>query len=645
MSRRPGSAPVVLIVIDGLTPSMLEATDAPALRFLLEHGSYRRAVSTFPSLTPVCLASIATGGHPDVHGIPHLVWWNRDEQRLVEYGSSFAALRASGLVQGVRDTVVNLNERHLLRSAETVFEALEDAGLTTAAINITTYRGRNRHLSPIPGFPPVHGPKRFFFYSVYESDRTGAPIAWLNRSLGSIDAYAAAIGRWLVTRDGFDLLVHYLPDYDYASHALGPDAAHEALGRADASIAALLRCRRRAGRVPRALRRRRSAPTTARRPSRTGRSARGPGRARRPPRTAPRCSTATIRARLATALDGEPSVDLALFLEDGEVVARRDGDEDPALLDDYPDGRARAEGALRNPNAGEVLVSAAPGWEFVDLAGRQPRRRRQPRRAGAERLRGADAHRRARRAAGVDHRDQGPAARPLRRGGRRSGLIGVVPAPTWIDRQLRSRGIRDERVLDGDGARPARAVRARGAPRRRLRRRPGAARLTARRSPSPTWSRSRARRSRSPATSACSTSAPAPGMRPPSSPSWPRACTRSSGSPRSPTRRASRSRRPATSGSRSTSATARSGSRSWRRSTRSPSPPPRRRLPAALWQQLREGGRIVAPACGRAGAGSASVVLERSPDGPKRRAASVPARFVPLVPGNRTLTNAPGCPC
>ena len=28
------------------------------------------------------------------------------------------------------------------------------------------------------------------------------------------------------------------------------------------------------------------------------------------------------------------------------------------------------EAALRNPNAGEVLVSPAPGWEFVDLAGR-----------------------------------------------------------------------------------------------------------------------------------------------------------------------------------------------------------------------------------------------------------------------------------
>jgi hypothetical protein len=29
-----------------------------------------------------------------------------------------------------------------------------------------------------------------------------------------------------------------------------------------------------------------------------------------------------------------------------------------------------AAAALRNPNAGEVLVSAAPGWEFADLAGR-----------------------------------------------------------------------------------------------------------------------------------------------------------------------------------------------------------------------------------------------------------------------------------
>jgi hypothetical protein len=59
-----------------------------------------------------------------------------------------------------------------------------------------------------------------------------------------------------------------------------------------------------------------------------------------------------------------------LFQEDGRMVVRRDGDEDEGLLDDLPDGRARAAAAIANPNAGEVIVSAAPGWEFVDLAGR-----------------------------------------------------------------------------------------------------------------------------------------------------------------------------------------------------------------------------------------------------------------------------------
>ena len=96
---------------------------------------------------------------------------------VVEYGSSFGALWAAGLTQGIRDTVVNLNEKHLLRSAETVYEAVEDAGLTAAAINITTYRGRQLQKANVPGFPPVHAPKRFFFYSVYESDKTGAPMA------------------------------------------------------------------------------------------------------------------------------------------------------------------------------------------------------------------------------------------------------------------------------------------------------------------------------------------------------------------------------------------------------------------------------------------------------------------------------------
>jgi predicted AlkP superfamily pyrophosphatase or phosphodiesterase len=360
--------PVVLVIVDGLTPEAFESANTPTLRFLAEHGEYRRAVSTFPSLTPVCLSTIATGSHPDRHHIPHLVWWHRGEQRLVEYGSSFAAIRAAGMVRSLRDTIVGLNAQHLSRGVETLYETLEDAGLTTAAINITCYRGRSRHLPTIPGAPAVYGPKRFFFYSLYESDRTGAPIAVWNRALGSIDAYAAWVGRWLVTRDGCDLLVYYLPDYDYASHAAGPDGAHDALERSDAAIGALLDA---AGGPDAFLERYAVLVCSDHGQSNVERVARLDA--------GDEMVTASNRAgmvytdeprRAAERLDRVEAAGIVCFQEEGRVVARRDGDEDGALLDAVPDGRARVEAALANPNAGEVLVSAAPGWEFSDLAGR-----------------------------------------------------------------------------------------------------------------------------------------------------------------------------------------------------------------------------------------------------------------------------------
>src|SRR5262249_55008079 len=153
-------------------------------------------------------------------------------------------------------------------------------------------------------------------------------------------------------RGGFDLLVHYLPDYDYASHALGPDAAHEALGRAGAAVEALFDA---AGGHDAFLERyagvlcsdHGQAPVAqAARLEIDGALVAASNRAAMLYGDDPRA--------LAEALDGEPSVDVALFLEDGAIVARRDGDEDIALLDEYPDGRARVEGALRNPNAGSV---------------------------------------------------------------------------------------------------------------------------------------------------------------------------------------------------------------------------------------------------------------------------------------------------
>src|SRR5205085_4680483 len=106
---------LILIVIDGLRADTLEHAVTPErtpwLARLADLGDYRRGISTFPSLTPVCLSSIATGAHADVHHIPHLVWYARDEQRLVEYGSSFGAVRRAGLTQSLRDSLVEMNAR------------------------------------------------------------------------------------------------------------------------------------------------------------------------------------------------------------------------------------------------------------------------------------------------------------------------------------------------------------------------------------------------------------------------------------------------------------------------------------------------------------------------------------------------------
>jgi hypothetical protein len=385
---------LVLAVIDGLTPTMLEASlgdpSTPTLTALAERGTLTRATTTFPSLTPVCLSSIATGAHPDVHEIPHLVWWHRGEERLVEYGSSFGAARAAGLGRTLRDTLVGMNADHLGKGAVTVFEALADAGLETAAVNFTAYRGRTVHRPNLPLLGSVRGPERFFFYNLFRSERTGAPLSFRNRAGGTVDAYAAAVGRWLVTRDGFDFLVFYLSDYDYASHAEGPDAAATVLARSDDAIGGLVRS---AGGLDEFLERYAVVVMSDHGQTPVREVAQLQHRFRHEPETLVAASNraahlyrlgdeAPAARSLAERLDGEPSVEVALWREDGIGVARRGGEElrldlshGGARIDgengvlDHPDGLARAVGALLCPNAGDVVVSAAEGWEFADLGG------------------------------------------------------------------------------------------------------------------------------------------------------------------------------------------------------------------------------------------------------------------------------------
>jgi hypothetical protein len=288
-----------------------------------------------------------------------------------------------------------MNQRHLGTDAVTVYEALEDAGLVTAAVNITCYRGKTPYRPTVPGMTRLaYGPKRFFFYGLFESDATGAPFAVRNRAGGSVDVYAAAVGRWLVTRDGFDFFAYYLSDFDYASHVHGPEGAEDvALERIDSAIQSLFDA---AGGGDAFLERYAVILHSDHGQTDVTQSARL--EAPLAPFANDLVVTASNRAgqvyllpharvdavRLAAQLDGEPSVETSLRLEDDEAVARREGEElrfrpgtggawetsgDATILD-QPDAFQRCWSALANPNAGELLVAAAEGWEFADIGGR-----------------------------------------------------------------------------------------------------------------------------------------------------------------------------------------------------------------------------------------------------------------------------------
>jgi len=114
------------------------------LETLMRRGRYvPRCVAAFPSVTPVCAASIVTGAAQDAHRIPAMNWYDRGERRYVEYGSSFRSAQRFGIARQLTDTVYNMNRAHLSARTPTVFESLDDADVRTAGTTYLMYRGRH----------------------------------------------------------------------------------------------------------------------------------------------------------------------------------------------------------------------------------------------------------------------------------------------------------------------------------------------------------------------------------------------------------------------------------------------------------------------------------------------------------------------
>jgi hypothetical protein len=245
---------LVLAVIDALKPEMLErAVDqgrAPALAEIMRRGTYvPECVSTFPSVTPVAAAAIATGVGPADHHIPSMNWFHRGEQRYVEYGSSFEASRQFGLLRSLQDTVYNMNMAHLSREVKTVFEHVQDAGLRAAGTTYLMYRGRTRHEASDEGMYPrlarfanfrhaVWGPDELFYADLFASRRTGCR-GTLGMP-GQRDQHTACVGAHMVENDLFDFMLFSLPDNDTYSHKRGPYAQVTSIASADRALERLM---------------------------------------------------------------------------------------------------------------------------------------------------------------------------------------------------------------------------------------------------------------------------------------------------------------------------------------------------------------------------------------------------------------------
>jgi Type I phosphodiesterase / nucleotide pyrophosphatase len=438
MSQAPMK--LVLVVVDALKPAMLEraiaAGRAPAMARIRERGVYvGDCVAAFPSVTPVCAATITTGVGPDRHLIPSMNWYHREEGRYVEYGSSFSASRQFGVVRSMTDTVYRMNDEHLSKDVETVFESLDDLGVRTAGTTYLIYRGRHPHevanesaLARIVTSTlfrrTILGPQELFYADLYASRKTGCR-GQLGLP-GARDQHTGCVGAYLAEHDLFDFMLFSLPDNDAYSHRNGPHAQVTSIAAADRQIERLMHA---AGGPDEFLDQHAvivlsdhsQAPVEERirldyafadfdvatpSPSRSigAEVALSPAQRSAMIYALDRDRAQPLVERAVDVVRELEGVDLIMTMADsggteaivrgrrgelrftagGELsdargerwsvegdlgVLRAELQDGRFLSTEYPDALARIWSALRCPNAGDVLLSAGPGFEFVDWGG------------------------------------------------------------------------------------------------------------------------------------------------------------------------------------------------------------------------------------------------------------------------------------
>ncbi len=271
---------------------------------------------------------------------------------------------------------------------------------------------------------PVMGPRELFYADLFASRATGC-FSQLGLP-GQRDQHAGCVGAHLVEHDLFDFLLLSLPDNDAHSHRHGPDAQVASIEAADRQIERVMH----AGGGPERFLDEHAVIVVADHShalvehevglveALDGWTVAGPGLARAQDAELAVCpaqrsamlyllvpeARGAALAHLVAAARAVEGVDVTCWREEGRAVvasargelrfaptgrglAVRDprggawrvegelgavrGELDGGVLrtPDHPDALARVWAALACPTSGDVLLSAAPGWEFRDWGG------------------------------------------------------------------------------------------------------------------------------------------------------------------------------------------------------------------------------------------------------------------------------------
>ncbi|MDV2582946.1 alkaline phosphatase family protein [Alkalibacillus haloalkaliphilus] len=232
---------VVMVMIDSIMDHTLnhviEEGDAPALQFLKENGQYYPdLIAPVPSMSVTIESTILTGEMPDQHHVPGLAWYDAEADRIVNYGTTWQFWLKNDFTASTYDVLYRLNNEHLNKDVTTIFEDLDEEGLTSASINLVVYRGNHSHQLKVPLFldevtdlpetvetkgPNVLALGRVTKPEIIEDDDNLSDS--LIKRIGFQDEYSMEVAQQLIEQDDQpDFTFIFFPENDRETHKEGP---------------------------------------------------------------------------------------------------------------------------------------------------------------------------------------------------------------------------------------------------------------------------------------------------------------------------------------------------------------------------------------------------------------------------------------